>query len=37
MPSTGSSVHNTLSTYAYPVIGNLPVQGINTGMVMQIL
>ncbi|HMA71783.1 MAG TPA: integrase arm-type DNA-binding domain-containing protein [Xanthobacteraceae bacterium] len=29
--------HNTLSTYAYPIIGNLPVDAIDTGMVMQIL
>src|SRR5262252_1025474 len=29
--------HNTLSTYAYPIIGKLPVDAIDTGMVMQIL
>jgi integrase len=28
---------NTLTTYAYPVIGKLPVDVIDTGMVMQIL
>jgi integrase len=28
---------NTLTTYAYPVIGKLPVDAIDTGMVMQIL
>lgn len=28
---------NTLETYAYPVIGNLPVQDVDTGYVMQIL
>ena len=29
--------HNTLSTYAYPIIGKLPVDAIDTGLVMQIL
>jgi integrase len=28
---------NTLTTYAYPVIGNLPVQGVDTGLVMKVL
>ncbi|MBT7512122.1 MAG: tyrosine-type recombinase/integrase [Rhodospirillaceae bacterium] len=28
---------NTLSTYAYPVFGDLPVQVIDTGMVMKVL
>jgi len=28
---------NTLSTYAYPIIGKLPVDAIDTGLVMQIL
>jgi integrase len=29
--------HSTLATYAYPVIGNLPVDAVDTGLVMQIL
>lgn len=29
--------HNTLSTYTCPIIGKLPVQDIDTGLVMQIL
>jgi integrase len=29
--------HNTLATYAGPIIGKLPVDAIDTGMVMQIL
>lgn len=29
--------HNTLSTYAYPIIGKLPIDAIDTGLVMQIL
>jgi integrase len=29
--------HNTLSTYAYPIIGKLPVLDVDTGLVMQIL
>jgi integrase len=29
--------HNTLATYACPIIGKLPVQDVNTGLVMQIL
>ena len=28
---------NTLSTYAYPVIGNLPVAAIDTGLVLRVL
>jgi hypothetical protein len=29
--------NNTLATYAYPTIGKLPVQAVETGLVMQIL
>jgi hypothetical protein len=29
--------HNTLSTYVYPIIGKVPVQDVDTGMVMKIL
>jgi integrase len=29
--------HNTLATYAYPVIGALPVDAVDTGHIMQIL
>jgi integrase len=29
--------HNTLSIYAYPIIGKLPIDAIDTGLVMQIL
>jgi integrase len=29
--------HNTLATYAGPIIGNLPVDAIDTGLMMQIL
>jgi integrase len=28
---------STLETYAYPVLGGLPVQGIETGLIMQVL
>jgi hypothetical protein len=29
--------HNTLATYAYPVIGGIPIDEVGTGLVMQIL
>ncbi|HMA70230.1 MAG TPA: Arm DNA-binding domain-containing protein [Xanthobacteraceae bacterium] len=29
--------HNTLATYVHPIIGKLPVQDVDTGLVMQIL
>lgn len=33
----GDQWRNTLATYAYPVFGDLPVHGVDTGLVMKVL
>jgi integrase len=36
-PKHGTQWENTLATYAHPVIGNLPVASIDTGLVLKVL
>ncbi|MBT4890192.1 MAG: tyrosine-type recombinase/integrase [Rhodospirillales bacterium] len=33
----GSQWRNTLTTYAFPILGNIPIQDVSTGMVLEVL